>query len=88
MFADAFGRTAVPGQTDLVGFSGVVTDPDGNPVKGAVVTLSDTLMEAGMPTKPSGSFAFPVLPGIYRLRIDLPPGSDLATGEIALEKLF
>lgn len=84
-FADAFGRVAAPEQRNLIAVSGRVTDPDGRPVEGAFVALSDSVTQAGTQTNSGGDFGLSVPPGVYRLRVDLPQGSDLMAKEITLE---
>ncbi|RLI14519.1 MAG: hypothetical protein DRO43_03805, partial [Candidatus Hecatellales archaeon] len=61
--------------------SGTVSDPNGNPVQGAIVTLWDPINQAGYgapPTGPNGNYSLSVPAGIYEFHVDPPPSSNLA----------
>ena len=63
--------------------SGVVTDPDGNPVAAAHVSLrapGSPWVTATTTTGPDGTYSFPgVQPGSYQVRFVAPEGSSLAS---------
>ncbi|OGG50093.1 MAG: hypothetical protein A3F84_02595 [Candidatus Handelsmanbacteria bacterium RIFCSPLOWO2_12_FULL_64_10] len=75
----AMGQTNPP-----VMVSGAVIAPDGRPVKGALVVLSSsrTNQEYRTRTDTTGVYRLSAPPGVYRLRIEPPPGYGLATKEI------
>ncbi len=60
--------------------SGTVSDPNGNPVQGAIVVLWDPISGAGYgrPTDASGQYSLTVPAGTYEFHVEPPPGSNLA----------